>query len=77
MWDAVQTKDLAAPDVEGQTEQVMKNLGAVLEAAGSSFAKVVKTTVLLQDMADFAKVNAIYGTCPDLHYSVHFPFLPL
>lgn len=47
--------------MEGQTEQVMKNLGAVLEAAGSSFPQVVKTTVLLTDMADFGAVNAIYG----------------
>jgi len=55
------TKNLSAEDVEGQTEQVMKNLGAVLEAAGSSFSQVVKTTVLLTDMADFGAVNAIYG----------------
>ena len=39
----------------------MKNLGAVLEAAGSSFQQVVKTTVLLADMSDFGAVNAIYG----------------
>lgn len=58
----MQTKDLAAEDVGGQTEQVMKNLGAVLEASGSSFSQVVKTTVLLADMADFSTVNAIYGT---------------
>ncbi len=57
----LQTKNLSAEDVEGQTEQVMKNLGAVLEAAGSSFSQVVKTTVLLTDMADFGAVNAIYG----------------
>ena len=57
----MQTKKLAAEDVEGQTEQVMKNLGAVLEAAGSSFQQVVKTTVLLADMSDFGAVNAIYG----------------
>lgn len=55
------TKDLAADDVEGQAEQVMKNLGAVLEAAGSSFSHVVKTTVLLEDMADFGAVNSIYS----------------
>ena len=57
----VQTKDLAAEDVEGQAEQVMKNLRAVLEASGSSFSGVVKTTVLLEDMADFGAVNAIYS----------------
>jgi 2-iminobutanoate/2-iminopropanoate deaminase len=55
------TKDFASPDVEGQTEQVMKNMGAVLAAAGASFSDVVKTTILLADMGDFAKVNAIYG----------------
>ncbi|KAK9837111.1 hypothetical protein WJX81_003397 [Elliptochloris bilobata] len=55
------TKDFAATDVEGQAEQVMLNLGAILEAAGSSYSQVVKTTVLLASMDDFAKVNAVYG----------------
>ena len=44
-----------------QTEQVMRNLAAVLEAAGSSFAEVVKTTVYLADMNDFAAMNEVYG----------------
>ena len=57
----LQTKDFAGEDVEAQTEQVMKNLGAILEAAGSDYSKVIKTTVLLESMDDFAKVNAIYG----------------
>ena len=48
-------------DVAAQARQVLENLGAVLEAAGASFAHVVKTTVFLADMADFATVNAIYG----------------
>jgi 2-iminobutanoate/2-iminopropanoate deaminase len=48
-------------DVAAQTRQVLENLGAVLAAAGASFASVVKTTVFLADMADFAVVNAIYG----------------
>ena len=48
-------------DVAAQTRQVLENLGAVLAAAGASFADVVKTTVFLADMADFATVNAIYG----------------
>ena len=47
--------------IEGQTEQVMKNLGAVLEEAGSSFEKAIKTTCFLADMADFAAFNEIYG----------------
>jgi Endoribonuclease L-PSP len=58
---SVQTKELSSPDVEGQTEQVLKNLGAVLEAGGSGFEHVLKTTVLLVDIGDFAAVNAVYG----------------
>ncbi|GAA5937642.1 RidA family protein [Sporobolomyces koalae] len=46
--------------VEEQTEQAMKNLTAVVEAAGSDLSHVVKTTVFLKNMDDFAKVNAIY-----------------
>ncbi len=48
-------------DVEAQARQAMANLGAVLTAAGASFAHVVKTTIFLKSMGDFAKVNAIYG----------------
>jgi 2-iminobutanoate/2-iminopropanoate deaminase len=48
-------------DVAKETEQVMKNLGAVLTAAGATWADVVKTTVFLADMNDFATVNAIYA----------------
>ena len=48
--------------IEAQTEQVCKNVGALLEAAGTSFEKVVKTTCFLADMGDFAAFNAIYGT---------------
>eukprot|EP00239_Pterosperma_sp_CCMP1384_P002903 CAMPEP_0197847478 /NCGR_PEP_ID=MMETSP1438-20131217/6335_1 /TAXON_ID=1461541 /ORGANISM="Pterosperma sp., Strain CCMP1384" /LENGTH=179 /DNA_ID=CAMNT_0043459413 /DNA_START=85 /DNA_END=624 /DNA_ORIENTATION=+ len=47
--------------IEGQTEQCMKNMGAVLEAAGCTHADVVKTTVLLADIGDFANANAIYA----------------
>ena len=53
--------DLIAGDVRAQTEQVMKNLGAVLSAAGSSYEKAVKTTCFLTDMADFATFNEVYG----------------
>ena len=49
-------------DVAAQTRQVLENLSAVLAAAGASFANVVKTTIFLADMADFATVNAIYGS---------------
>lgn len=48
-------------DVEAQTRQVLENLGAVLAAAGGSFANVVKTTIFLADMGDFATVNAVYA----------------
>lgn len=48
-------------DVADQTQQVMRNLEAVLAAAGTTFADVVKTTIFLVDMADFAIVNPIYG----------------
>jgi len=47
--------------VEGETRQSLLNLKNVLEAAGSSLEKVVKTTVFLRDMADFQKMNAVYG----------------
>ena len=47
--------------IEGQTEQVMKNLGAVLKQAGSSFDKAIKTVCFLADMNDFGKFNEIYG----------------
>ncbi|MBQ8567252.1 MAG: RidA family protein [Clostridia bacterium] len=52
---------IEASDVVGQTEQVMKNLGEVLEAAGSSYDKAVKTTCFLADISDFAKFNEVYG----------------
>ena len=48
-------------DIRGQAEQVMKNLSAVLEAAGSSCAAAVKTTCFLADMADFAVFNEVYA----------------
>lgn len=52
---------LIEADVAGQTQQVMRNLEAVLAAAGATFADVVKTTIFLVDMADFPIVNPIYG----------------
>ena len=48
--------------IEAQTHQVLKNLSAVLQAAGASLSQVVKTTVFLQSMGDFAAMNAIYAT---------------
>ena len=55
------TGNFVSDDIAEQTVQVFKNLQAVLEAAGSGFDKVVKTTVFLADMNDFAAVNAIYA----------------
>jgi 2-iminobutanoate/2-iminopropanoate deaminase len=57
-----QTKQVVHPDnVEKQTEQVMANLSAILKAAGSTFTDVVKTTVFLKNMDDFAAVNSVYA----------------
>lgn len=55
------TGNIDAVGITEQTEQVMKNLGAVLEAAGTDFTKVVKTTCFLADIADFAAFNAVYA----------------
>ena len=55
------TNTVEAADIEGQTEQVMENLEAVLTQAGSSFDKAVKTTCFLKNMSDFAAFNGIYG----------------
>lgn len=55
------TGNVEAEGIEAQAEQVMKNLGAVLEAAGSSYEKTIKTTCFLADMGDFAAFNEVYG----------------
>jgi 2-iminobutanoate/2-iminopropanoate deaminase len=52
---------VGAGDVRAQTERVLENLGAVLAAAGASFASVVKTTIFLADLQDFGNVNEIYA----------------
>ena len=52
---------ISAVGISAQAEQVMKNLGAVLTAAGSSFEKAVKTTCFLADMSDFAEFNEVYS----------------
>ena len=56
-----ETNQLIDGDVAVQTERVLENLKAVLEAAGSSLDRVVKTTVYLQDMGEFATMNEVYG----------------
>lgn len=55
------TGEIQGTAIEEQAEQVMKNLGAVLEAAGSSYEKTIKTTCFLADMGDFATFNEVYG----------------
>jgi 2-iminobutanoate/2-iminopropanoate deaminase len=62
------TGSLVAGDFEAQVEQVLRNLGAVLEAAGSSLARVVRTTVYLADLGLFPRLNAVYAR--------HFPGQP-
>jgi 2-iminobutanoate/2-iminopropanoate deaminase len=54
--------------IEAQTQQVLDNLRAVIEAAGGSLARVVKTTVFLQDMQEFAAMNAVYAAAFGDHH---------
>jgi 2-iminobutanoate/2-iminopropanoate deaminase len=61
--------DVVAKTIEEETEQVMKNLNAILNAASLSFSNVAKTTIFLSDMAHFATVNGIYGR----HFDNNFP----
>jgi 2-iminobutanoate/2-iminopropanoate deaminase len=56
------TMQVVEGDVRAQTERVLKNLSAVLAAAGSSLDRVVKTTVFLKNMGDFAAMNEVYAT---------------
>jgi 2-iminobutanoate/2-iminopropanoate deaminase len=55
------TGEFVSNDVEGQTRKALENLQNILQAAGSSISNVVKTTVFLQDMNDFARMNGIYA----------------
>lgn len=54
--------ELVTNDIEKETQQVMQNLSAVLEAAGMSFENVIKTTIFIQNMDDFQKINGVYGS---------------
>lgn len=56
------TGDICGTTIKEQTEQVMKNLGELLLAAGSSYEKTIKTVCFLADMNDFAEFNEIYGS---------------
>jgi 2-iminobutanoate/2-iminopropanoate deaminase len=73
-------KDLAAGDIRFQTEQVFSNLRAILEASGSSLDRLVKTTVFLQDLDDFAGMNEVYskyvGNMPPARSTVEVAKLP-
>jgi 2-iminobutanoate/2-iminopropanoate deaminase len=63
------TGELLQGDVAQQTDLVMRNLRAILEAAGTSLARVVKTTVFLADLGDFGAMNEVYGR----HFGEHRP----
>lgn len=56
-----ETNQVVAGGIEGQTEQAMKNISAVLEAAGSSLANVLKASIFLVDFGDFPAMNEVYG----------------
>ncbi len=57
----LESGELAGPTVEAQTEQILLNMSAILEATGSGLDKLVKTTVFLLDLADFAGMNEVYA----------------
>lgn len=75
------SKKFAGPDVESQTHQALENLKAILEAAGSCLRHVVKTTVFLQDIGEFARMNEVYAEFfpeePPARSAVQVAALPL
>jgi 2-iminobutanoate/2-iminopropanoate deaminase len=72
--------EMVGPGIAEQTEQVMQNLGAILDEAGSGLGKLVKTTVFLTDLADFAGMNEVYashvGDRPPARSTVQVAALP-
>ena len=64
-----ETGEIVGDDIQAQTEQVLENLKAVLEAGGTSLDNVMKTTVFIKDMNDFAAVNEVYAK----YFSAHYP----
>jgi 2-iminobutanoate/2-iminopropanoate deaminase len=76
-----ETGKLIEGGIEAQTRQIMQNMAAVLEAAGSSLAQVVKTTIFVTNLADFAVINKIYGSFfagdPPARSTVQVAALPL
>jgi 2-iminobutanoate/2-iminopropanoate deaminase len=75
------TKEFAGPDIESQTRRAMENVKAVVEAGGSCLKHVVKTTVFLADMGEFAQMNAVYAEffpeAPPARSTVEVAALPL
>lgn len=63
------TGDLITGDIKTETKRVMENIRGVLEAAGMSFPNIVKTSIFLSDMNDFAQVNEVYGS----YFTENFP----
>lgn len=63
------TAELVMEDIEAETTQVMENIKALLTACGSDLSKVVKASIFLSDMGNFARVNAIYGK----YFTANFP----
>lgn len=78
---APETGKLIEGGIEAQTRQVMQNLASVLEAAGSSLANVVKTTIFVTNLGDFAAINKVYGSFftsdPPARSTVQVAALPL
>jgi 2-iminobutanoate/2-iminopropanoate deaminase len=76
----LETGELAGPSVGEQTEQIMRNMGAILEAAGSGLERLVKTTVFLLDLGDFGGMNAVYarhvGDSPPARSTIGISQLP-
>ena len=75
------TKEFAGPDIESQTRQALENLRAVLEAGGSCLKHAIKTTVFLQDIGEFSRMNAVYAEFfpenPPARSAVQVAALPL
>ncbi len=76
-----ETGKMVEGDIEAQTKQVMQNLSSVLEAGNSSLSNIVKTTIFVTDLADFAKINKVYGSyftdAPPARSTVQVAALPL
>ena len=76
-----ETGKMVEGGIEAQTHQVMQNLSAVLDAAGSSLSNVIKTTIYVTDLADFAAINQVYGSFfeidPPARSTVQVAALPL